>query len=107
MSNATANGGSGSSDASLTEFDAIQRMLELWGARSVGIGDDAAILRIPRGDALVTSVDTAVEGKHFKADWLTAREISYRAVSAALSDLAAMAARPIGILVAITVPAMW
>jgi thiamine-monophosphate kinase len=89
------------------EFDAIRRMIDRWGYRAQGIGDDAAIIHLPRGDALVTSVDTAVEGKHFKAEWLTPREISYRAVAAALSDLAAMAARPVGVLIALTVPERW
>jgi thiamine-monophosphate kinase len=93
--------------STLTEFDAIRRMLDRWGARATGIGDDAALLNVPRGDALVASVDSAVEGKHFKPEWLTPREISYRAVAAALSDLAAMAAHPVGVLVALTVPKHW
>jgi len=86
------------------EFDAIRGMLDRWGPRAKGIGDDAAILDVPRGDRLVVSVDTAVDRRHFRREWLSAREIGYRAVTAALSDLAAMAARPLGILTAITVP---
>src|SRR5678816_4196977 len=89
------------------EFDAIREMIERWGTRARGIGDDAAVIDIPRGDRLVASVDTAVEDKHFRAEWLTPREISYRAVAAALSDLAAMASRPLGVLVAMTVPDRW
>ncbi len=90
-----------------SEFDAIRRMLARWGTRATGIGDDAAIIKPPRGESVIVSVDTAVEGKHFKRDWLQPQEISYRAVAAALSDVAAMAARPLGILVAMTVPASW
>lgn len=86
------------------EFDAIRSLLDRWGSRAVGIGDDAAVMRIARGDALVVSVDASVEGQHFRTDWLTPREIGYRAVAAALSDLAAMASRPTGILVAIIAP---
>jgi thiamine-monophosphate kinase len=89
------------------EFDAIRELVARWGSRASGIGDDAAVFRLSRGDAVVASVDTAVEGVHFRRDWLSAREIGYRAVVAALSDLAAMAARPAGILVAITLPASW
>jgi thiamine-monophosphate kinase len=89
------------------EFDAIRQMLDRWGSRAVGIGDDAATVRVARGDALVVSVDSAVEGRHFRPEWLTAREIGYRAVAAALSDLAAMAARPLGVLIAIVAPANW
>jgi thiamine-monophosphate kinase len=86
------------------EFDAIRTMLARWGPRATGIGDDAAVLDVPRGDALIASVDTALEGRHFQPGWLTAREIGYRAVTAALSDLAAMAARPLGVLVAMNLP---
>lgn len=89
------------------EFDAIRQMLERWGSRAVGIGDDAAVVRVARGDALIVSVDTAVEGRHFRPEWLAPREIGYRAVAAALSDLAAMGARPVGILIAIVAPENW
>lgn len=89
------------------EFDAIRQLADRWGTRASGLGDDAAVLRVPRGDALVASVDSAVEGRHFKREWLSPREIGYRSVAAALSDLAAMAARPIGVLIALTVPQAW
>jgi thiamine-monophosphate kinase len=53
-----------------------------------GLGDDAAIVR-GRGYA-VTSVDTMVEGVHFRRGQLSANEIGHRALAGALSDLAAM-----------------
>ena len=87
------------------EFDLIRAMTERWGALAVGIGDDAALLTIPRGDQAVLSTDTALEHVHFHRDWLSLREIAYRAVTAALSDLAAMAATPLGILLALQWPA--
>ena len=86
------------------EFDVIRELVARWGDRAAGIGDDAAILEIPRGDKLVASIDAAIEGRHFRAEWITPREIGYRAVTAALSDLAAMAARPLGVLVALELP---
>ncbi len=89
------------------EFDAIRALVDGWGDRAQGIGDDAAVLRLPRGDSLIASVDSFVEGRHFRPAWLTPREIGYRAVAAALSDLAAMGARPVGILVALAVPVAW
>ena len=89
------------------EFDAIRAMVARWGDRAQGIGDDAAVLTLPRGDRLVVSVDTSIEGRHFRAEWLSPREIAYRAVTAALSDLAAMAAHPIGVLVALTLSDSW
>lgn len=59
----------------------------------VGPGDDCAVV----GD-LAISTDASVENVHFRRDWLSAEEIGWRAVAAALSDLAAMAAAPVGVL---------
>ncbi|HXT18355.1 MAG TPA: thiamine-phosphate kinase [Gemmatimonadaceae bacterium] len=86
------------------EFDAIRELLARWGTRAQGVGDDAAVWSPPRGDRVVASVDTAVDGRHFRRDWLSLREIGYRAVAAALSDLAAMAAHPSGVLISLVVP---
>jgi thiamine-monophosphate kinase len=57
-----------------------------------GIGDDAAVVRA--GAYAVTSVDTLVDGVHFRSGELTPEEIGHRALGSALSDLAAMAAAP-------------
>jgi thiamine-monophosphate kinase len=89
------------------EFDAIRRMLERWGPRARGIGDDAAVITTLGERSLVVSTDTSVENVHFRREWLSAEEIGYRAAAAALSDLAAMAAKPLGMLAALTVPESW
>jgi thiamine-monophosphate kinase len=89
------------------EFDIIRRLIQRWGAAAIGIGDDAALVSVPRGETLLASVDASVEGIHFRRDWLEPEEIGYRAVTAALSDLAAMAARPLGMLLSLAVPESW
>ena len=89
------------------EFDAIRRLLEVWGDAATGIGDDAAVLDIPAGERLVVSTDATVENVHFRRPWLTAEEVGARAAAAALSDLAAMAATPRGLLLALALPASW
>ena len=89
------------------EFDAIREMLAQWGPQAQGIGDDAAALDVPTGHLLIASTDASVEGVHFKRDWLSPTEIGGRAAAAALSDLAAMAALPIGLLLALGVPDDW
>jgi len=89
------------------EFDAIRRLLELWGSAAHGIGDDAAVVDIPAGERLVVSTDASVENVHFRCEWLTAEEIGARATTAALSDLAAMAATPRGLLLALALPESW
>lgn len=82
-------------------------MLHVWGDVAEGVGDDAAVLDVPSGEQLVVSTDTSVENVHFRAEWISAAEIGYRATTAALSDLAAMAATPLGVVVALTVPPAW
>ena len=89
------------------EFDVIRDLVRRWGSAARGIGDDAAILDVPAGSRLVASTDATVENVHFRRAWLEPAEVGYRAATAALSDLAAMAASPIAMLVAMSIPAGW
>ena len=89
------------------EFDAIRELVARWGECASGLGDDAAVLDLPEVGKLIVSTDTSVEGVHFRREWLSAAEIGYRSAAAALSDLAAMAATPVALLAAMTVPAAW
>lgn len=89
------------------EFDAIRRMIERWGSIARGVGDDAAVIATTSGLALVASTDVSVENVHFSRDWLNAEQIGYRAAASALSDLAAMGAQPLGMLVAMALPEDW
>ncbi len=91
--------------ASGAEFDLIRRCLPhapRFGREDVrvGPGDDCAVVT---GTGIALSVDLSVEDIHFRRDWLPPHEIGCRATSAALSDLAAVAARPIGVLVSLAV----
>ena len=86
------------------EFDLVRILLDEWGRAAEKIGDDAAVLEVPAGERVVVTTDTSVEGVHFRRDWLNHFEIGYRATAASLSDLAAMGARPLGIVIALTLP---
>jgi len=70
---------------------------------SLGIGDDAAVLRAV-GRHLVWTVDASVEGVHFERRWLSLAEVGARSFHAAVSDLAAMGARPVAALSSLVVP---
>jgi thiamine-monophosphate kinase len=86
------------------EFDLIARLVETvadarrdgaseWGARiAVASGDDAAVT-VPTG-ATATSVDSLVEGVHFRRQTAPLGSVGRKALAAALSDLAAMGAAP-------------
>lgn len=87
------------------EFDLIRSLRDHWSDLAPQIGDDAAVVRIPRGEQVVATTDVALEDVHFKRAWLTLREIGFRAVTAALSDVAAMAAAPAGVLVSLELSA--
>jgi thiamine-monophosphate kinase len=67
-----------------------------------GPGDDAAVVR--GGGYAVTSIDTLVDGVHFRSGQLTAAEIGHRAMASALSDLAAMACAPGEAYIALCLP---
>ena len=68
-----------------------------------GIGDDAAVIKI-KNQKLAVSCDSQVNNVHFKFEFSTIRQIAFRAVSVALSDLAAMGANPLFSLTLFTFP---
>lgn len=71
----------------------------------LGIGDDCAILEIPKGHQLVLSMDTLIEGVHFpKAT--QPFDVGYKALAVNMSDLAAMGATPAWITLALTLPSV-
>jgi thiamine-monophosphate kinase len=71
---------------------------------TLGIGDDAAALQIPNGESVLVSTDVLVEGVHFTRQTLPPRFIGRKAVAVNASDIAAMGGRPLGLLVALSVP---
>lgn len=81
------------------EFRLIEQFVSLPHPQlTVGIGDDCAVL----ADGTAISVDTSIEDVHFRRAWLSSYEIGYRAAAVALSDLAAVAAKPVALLAALT-----
>ena len=66
----------------------------------VGSGDDAAVIKSNKKD-LVHSLDVSTVSKHFPKD-SDPKDIAYRSISTALSDLAAMGAYPSFISIGLT-----
>jgi thiamine-monophosphate kinase len=82
---------------------AIQAALTARGGRVVrGPGDDAAVVRAD--PYAVVSTDAMVEGVHFRLGPLTPADVGHRALAGALSDLAAMGARPGEAYIALVIP---
>jgi thiamine-monophosphate kinase len=90
----------------LGEFDLIERYFRRVSRRRdvlIGVGDDAAVLEVPPGRALVAATDTLVEGRHFLAG-APPESIGHQALAVNLSDLAAMGAEPAWALLSLSIP---
>jgi thiamine-monophosphate kinase len=87
------------------EFSAIERIRRLLPdppAGEVWIGDDAAVLRPPTGPLLLAA-DVVVEGVHFTAGADLA-DVGWKAMTANVSDIAAMGGRPLHAVMTIATP---
>jgi thiamine-monophosphate kinase len=90
----------------MAEFDLIARIRARVASRAdivLGIGDDAALLRVPAGHELVVTADTLNAGVHFPDDTAPA-DIGWKSLAANLSDLAAMGARPAWCTLSLSLP---
>jgi thiamine-monophosphate kinase len=91
----------------LGEFDLIEQFFGREAGRRdvlLGVGDDAALLTVPAGSALVAATDTLVEGRHFLPD-APADSVGHQVLAVNLSDLAAMGAEPAWALLSLSLPA--
>lgn len=61
---------------------------------TLGIGDDAALVRVPPGQELILTTDMSIEGVHFKSDLHPPEAVGHRALARSLSDIAAMGGIP-------------
>ncbi len=99
-----------SGNSPMNEFDLIKKYFCNWDIGgtdtpqvSLGIGDDCALLNIPRGKHLAVSTDTFSEGTHFFKG-ASPEAVGYKALAVNLSDLAAMGADPLGFTLALSLP---
>ena len=90
--------------AELDLIETLERGLQARGERVVrGPGDDAAVVRAR--PVAVTSIDTVVEGVHFRLETHSPADVGHGALASALSDLAAMGAEAGEAFVALVRPA--
>jgi thiamine-monophosphate kinase len=74
------------------------------GLLRVGIGDDAAVLAVRRGEELVVTTDFSLEDVHFRRGWHAPEAVGHKCLARGLSDIAAMGARPVAAFVSLAVP---
>ena len=78
----------------LSEFEIIRRYFTHRAPHAVlGVGDDAALVRVRRGMELAVSADMLVSGRHFFRD-ADPRLLGHKSLAVNLSDMAAMGAVP-------------
>ncbi|WP_131782239.1 thiamine-phosphate kinase [Legionella gresilensis] len=91
----------------MNEFELIDSFFKKGAANRhdviFGIGDDAACLEVPVGYHLLVSTDTLVAEVHFLSSW-DPYAIAWKAVMVNVSDMAAMAAEPCWMSLALTLP---
>lgn len=90
----------------LGEFALITRVTSQFPSTDdviLGPGDDAAVVAAPDGRTVATT-DLLVEGRHFKREWSSARDVGHRAVAQNYADVVAMGARPTGLLIGFAAP---
>ncbi len=88
----------------LSEFDLIRQYFTRPAKRTVlGVGDDAALLRVGAGQELAVSTDMLLVERHFLPDD-DPEALGHKALAVNLSDLAAMGATPRWALLSIALP---
>ena len=88
----------------LPERQLIAKIRKMGGRKSL-IGDDCAVLNLPRGYDLLVTTDLCLEGVHFRRDWHPADSVGHRCLARGLSDIAAMAGEPVACFLSLGLPA--
>lgn len=70
-----------------------------------GIGDDCAVLDIPRGHQVLVTTDFTLEDIHFRRLWHPPDSVGHRCLARGLSDIAAMGGTPRAAFLSLALPA--
>ena len=73
--------------------------------RTTGIGDDCAVLQLPRGHEALVTTDFSLEDVHFRRAWHPAEAVGHRCLARGLSDIAAMGGTPRSAFLSLALPA--
>ncbi len=72
--------------------------------RGIGIGDDCAVVPIPRGHQVLVTTDFSLENIHFRRAWHPPESVGYRCLARGLSDIAAMGGQPLAVFLSLALP---
>lgn len=102
----------------ISELELIHK-IKKWIPRKLqgefAIGDDAAVLQLPKGEKMIYTADMLVDGIDFltqdskrnQKGYLSAYQAGHKALAVNLSDIAAMGARPHACVISIGLPSNW
>lgn len=81
------------------EFGLINRIAGIFGGQKQpgliqGIGDDAAVVKIGHGLAMIFTTDMLIEDVHFSLEYEDFFDIGWKSLAVNLSDIASMGGRP-------------
>ena len=93
----------------LGEFGLIERIRQILGRQEdgrivLGIGDDAAAVKLGTDKCLLVTCDTQIEDTHFRRRDISSYELGRRAMAVNLSDIASMGGSPTFALVSLGLP---
>jgi thiamine-monophosphate kinase len=83
-------------------IDWIRRRTSGRAGVPVGIGDDCAVLHA--GPELLVTTDMLMDGRHFRLSEAGAEAVGFKCLAVNLSDIAAMAGRPLAAFAAVALP---
>lgn len=99
----------GTEIAALGQFGLIDRLTGGFTAANPStlraVGDDAAVIDPPAGEALLCTTDSLYEGVDFDLTYFPLKHLGYKAVTAGASDILAMNALPSQLMVSLGVSA--
>jgi thiamine-monophosphate kinase len=70
----------------------------------IGIGDDCALVPIPRGHEALVTTDFSLEDVHFRRAWHPPESVGHRCLTRGLSDIAAMGGEPLAVFLSLALP---
>jgi len=91
----------------LSERKLIERIRRLSGAParlSHGIGDDCALVDLPKSHEALVTTDLSIENVHFRREWHPADSVGHRCLARGLSDVAAMGGEPRAAFLSLALP---
>lgn len=92
--------------APLRERQLIATIRRLAGSLpdGLGIGDDCAVIDLPKGHEALVTTDFSLENIHFRREWHPADSVGWRCLARGLSDIAAMGGEPRAAFLSLALP---